>query len=112
MVVVQYPHFLFVQELGGDSYQDDEGNWVTEEPFWVFHSKCREETNGRASYINTRGGVHTMFSSLIQIPRGSNPIPEGRNVIISNVNSYTEEIRIKGSILKFDYGQLHNRLWV
>lgn len=112
MVVVQYPHFLFVQELEGKSYQDDDGNWVTDEPSWIYHSKCREETNGKGSYINTVDGEHIMFSSLIQLPKGTKSVTEGRKVVVSDIDSYNDGVRLRGHALKFDNGQLHCRLWV
>lgn len=111
-MVVQYPHFLFVQDLEGESYQDANGNWVTDEPTWKFHSKCREETNGKGSYINTVDGQHIMFSSLVQLPKKTEGVNEGRKVLISDNYSTTERIRLKGLVLKYDYGQLHCRLWV
>jgi len=42
MKVEQYPHYLF-SILGGESVQDDEGNWSDSETTTEFISVCREE---------------------------------------------------------------------
>lgn len=115
-MVTQYNHFLFKQSLGGDSVQDADGNWVTNTPRWVFHSVCREETNGKGSAINTADGKTIVFSSLIQLPKNVERIAENTPILVSELISETNDpegvIRIQGPTLKFDNGQLHCRLWV
>lgn len=111
-MVTQYNHYLFVQTVGGESVQDENGNWVTPEPGWSFHSMCREETNGKGAQIQTVDGKAIVYSSLIQLPQGTARITENTPVIVSETNNAQGVIRIKGPALKFDNGQLHCRIWV
>lgn len=109
--IVQYPHFLFVVEGGGDAIQDESGNWKEGEVSIKFFSRCREESDGRGTEIAVAGGTFHKVTSLIQIPKGKPTIPLGTPVIVSN-DDECNDIRIKGVCLKFDPSQLHSRLWV
>lgn len=113
-MVRQYNHYLFVQVLGNeeDTKRDEEGNWINDSPSWKFHSVCREETNGKGATIQGVDGKITVFSSLVQLPKGTARISEGTKVLVSESNTPEGIIRITGSALKFDPGQLHCRLWV
>ena len=55
MRVVQYPHFLFAVVPGGESTQDENGDWSDSDTTNVFMSMCREETDGRGSEIQVAG---------------------------------------------------------
>lgn len=113
MVIRQYSHFLFVKSLGGDSVQDEKGNWsVAPKEEWVLHSVCREETNGKGATIQGTDGKARVFSSLIQLPKGTPRIPEGTTILVSETEDHAGPIRIQGEAMKFDNGQLHCRLWV
>ena len=112
MNIVQYPHYLFVVKNGGEAYQDGDGNWVQPDnakPEMV--SICREETNGKGTQIQVAGGTFRVFSAMIYLPKGAPVIADGTTVFASNDIAGTD-IRIKGTALKFDDGQLHSRLWV
>jgi hypothetical protein len=113
MKVKQYPHYLFVVKSDSDSFQDENGNWNNATVNNVFLSKCREETNGSGAEIQTAGGTFYRYNALIQIPAGqlTQTINSGNIVFVAN-NSDGTDIRIKGTVLKYDNGQLHNRLWV
>ncbi len=106
----QYPHYLFVVK-GSESIQDDDGNWSESEADKPFVSSCREETNGKGTQVQAAGGKFIVFSSLIQLPKGSEKIEAGESVFISD-DPDGNNVRIKGTVLKFDQGQLHNRLWI
>lgn len=110
MKVEQYTHYLF-SILGGESVQDDEGNWSDSETTTEFISVCREETNGRGSEIQVAGGTFHRFTSLIQLPKDSQKVDVGTSIFVAN-NADGSDVRIEGVVLKFDKGQLHNRLWV
>lgn len=110
MVIKQYPHYLFALATG-ESAQDENGYWTDAEQKVIFLSKCREETDGRGSEVQTADGTYRKFSSIIQIPKGALNIEEGTNVFVSDGKDGSG-IRIKGIALKFDKGQLHSRLWV
>jgi hypothetical protein len=109
--IIQYPHYLFSVTNGDESVQDENGNWTEMQEDVVFVSMCREETNGKGSQIQIAGGTFYVFASLIQLPKGSPMIGVGTTVFVSN-DETGSDIRIKGQSLKFDNGQLHNRLWV
>lgn len=109
-MVRQYPHYLFTLTTG-ESAQDENGYWTDEAQQVVFLSKCREETDGRGSEVQTADGTYRKFSSLIQIPKGALMIQEGTSVFVAD-NEDGSGVRIKGTALKFDKGQLHSRLWV
>ncbi len=109
-MIVQYPHYLHAV-IGGESTQDDNGNWIQQEEEVVFISKCREETNGKGTQIQIAGGSFYVFASLIQLPRGAKQVSVGTQVFVSNDESGSN-VRVKGTALKFDAGQLHSRLWV
>lgn len=111
MGIVQYPHFLFLVESGTESVQDEYGNWSDAEPKNKFISVCREETNGKGTQIQTAGGKFILFAALIQLPKDCGQIDTGATVFISN-DADGNDIRVRGTVLKFDEGQLHSRLWV
>lgn len=108
--IKQYPHYLF-QEVGGVSQQNANGEWIETQSSTNFVSMCREETNGKGSEIVVAGGKYVKFSSLIQLPKGAQRIEVGANVIISN-DAEGSDVRVSGVCLKYDEGQLHNRLWL
>ena len=103
---------MFVLKNGNEAHQDGDGNWVqpdAAEPEMV--SICREETNGRGNEIQVGNGVFFKYSSLIQMPKGVKQILEGSTVFVSN-DQAGSDVRIKGTVLKFDSGQLHCRMWL
>ncbi len=105
----QYPHYLFMVSAS-EAQMNKKGTYIEPSKSTIFLSECREETNGKGRQI-VRGGQFIIFSSLIQLPISCVPIKEGTKVFISN-DSTGNDIRIKGTVLKFDKGQLHNRLWL
>lgn len=109
-MIEQYPHYLFLS-IAEPSTQDDEGNWLKQEGTTIFYGMCREETNGKGMQIRSADGTYHTFSSVIQLPKDSATLEVGTTVYISN-NSDGSDLRIQGSVFKFDKGQLHNRLWL
>lgn len=110
-MIIQYPHYLFALQSTGESVQDEDGYWTENAQQPVLLSKCREETDGRGSEVQTADGTFRKFSSLIQIPKGSLEVEDGTSVFVSESEDGSG-IRIRGKVLKFDKGQLHSRLWV
>lgn len=123
----QYPHYLYKRTSSGEAVQDANGSWHTSGGAWTFHSRCREETNGKGTQIQAASGKFVTFASLIQIPVGVERIPEGTEVAIADEPlepsalldqesmaeaKITGKVRISGECLKFDKGRLHSRLWV
>lgn len=111
-MVDQYPHFLFVFVPGGDSYQDSNGNWVENPGEWILYSACREETNGAGRQINGVDGKARVFSSNVYMPKGTERILEGTQILVSQTDSQEGPLRVKGTILKFDLNTFNCRLWV
>jgi len=108
-MVSQYPHFLFYVNAV-EAIRDSYGNYTQPTNETFFYSMCREETNGKGRQIQV-GGEQLVFSSLIQLPANSVTLKEGTKVLIyADVNKVT--MRIEGIVLKFDKGQLHNRIWI
>lgn len=107
----QYPHFLFVKSVA-EASQDADGNWLPTTENWVLHSVCREQSNGKGSVINSQDGKAIVFASVVHLSGKSERITEGTEVLISETNSPDGFVRIQEQVLKFDVGQLHNRLWL
>lgn len=112
-MVEQYPHYLFVFVPGGDSVLDeDTGNWVDSPGEWIFHSRCREETNGKGLQINGVDGKLRVFSSTVYMPKSAGSLSEGTEVLVSSTKDENGPRRVQGTCMKFDRGQLNTRLWV
>jgi hypothetical protein len=107
----QYPHFLFVHVVT-ESLQGEDGNWSDPVDTWVQHSICREETNGKGSTVNGPDGKAIVFSSTVYMPKSAARLKEGTEVLVSETDSANGVVRIKGQVLKFDPGQMNNRLWM
>ena len=111
MAIKQYPHYLFVLQ-SEEASQDEDGNWIGgSEPTPVFHSKCREEVNASGRRLEVAGGSYHVFKSVIQMPKNKGRIAEGSQIVITDDDA-GDNVRLEGSVLKFDKAQLHSRLWV
>ena len=108
----QYPHYLYVKVLGGESVQDADGNWVSQPDQLMLHSVCREETNGKGQMINGADGKSIVFSSVIYLPKSAARLKEGTEISVYEGIDATGVCRIRKQVLKFDVGQLGCRLWV
>lgn len=111
-MVKQYGHFLFKMVLGGDAVQDDDGTWVTPSPTWVFHSPCREETNGRGNVIQGADGQALVFSSIVLLPKGAVKIQEGTKVRVTEIKDPEGTLRVEKQVMKCDISQMHGRIWL
>ena len=80
----QYPHYLYKRTSSGEAVQDANGSWHTSGGAWTFHSRCREETNGKGTQIQAASGKFVTFASLIQIPVGVEIIPEGTEIAVAD----------------------------
>jgi hypothetical protein len=111
MALKQYPHYLFAIVAGGESVQDENGNWSDSESTPTLLSVCREETNNRGTELQVAGGTFHVFASLIQLPKNATKVEVGTSIFVSD-NADGTGVRIQGVVLKFDDGQLHSRLWI
>lgn len=110
-MVKQYPHYLFALSSEAAT-QNADGDFVDSgEKQYIFISMCREETNGRGSKLEVGDGTFIVYTSLIQLPKGSASVVEGQTVAVFDDEARTS-LRVSGECLKFDNGQLHNRLWL
>jgi len=111
-MVKQYPHYLFAVQNGGEAHQDEDGNWVQpDNAAPVLIASCREETNGKGTQIQVAGGTFHVFVSLIQLPKDTLLVGVGTSVFVAD-NADGTSVRVTGGVLKYDVGQLHNRLWI
>ena len=123
----QYPQYLYALHTGEATQSPTNGSWEPGEKAWELKSICREETNGKGHIIHTTGGDSIVFSSLIQIPVGTERINEGTEIVVTREeiepsqlldSDFTQEAKItgliiaKGKCLKYDFGRLHCRLWI
>ena len=108
--IVQYPHFLFIEETP-DAVQDEQGYWSESESSRKFLSRCREESDGRSTEYQVAGGKSYKATSVIQLPKYCPKVNKGARVIIAN-DIDCSDIRISGICLNFDAAQLHSRLWL
>jgi hypothetical protein len=94
--IVQYPHYLFEEDGGGTA---------------TFVCRCREETMGWDPAATIQTTLFGKRSSLIQIPYGERKMDVDTMVFVSNDDAGSD-IRVRGYVIKYDQGQLHNRLWI
>lgn len=109
-MVKQYPHYLFAVEAT-ESTQDANGDFSDGTVSYRFLSMCREETNGKGSKLEVGDGNFIVYTALIQLPAGSEEVVEGTKIAVYDDANRVHE-RVSGECLKFDNGQLHNRLWL
>lgn len=112
VAVKQYPHFLYTLVPGGDSYQDEAGNWVETPDTWAFKTICREETNGRGTSIQGADGKALVFSSLVLLSRGAGKVANGSTIRVCNTKDAEFSVRIEKTVLNCDISTLHGRIWL
>jgi hypothetical protein len=123
----QYPQYLYALRTGEAIQNPDTGSLENGIAIWELKGICREETNGKGHTVVTSGGETLVFSSLVQISRGTARINEGTEIIVAREevlpetllsDDFTEHAKItglivaKGKCLKYDFGRLHCRLWL
>ena len=122
----QYYEYLYALQVE-DSGQTANGSWTKGGEAWQLKAACREETNGKGSTIQTADGRILVFSSLIQLPKGTERINEGTKVVVTrepvdvaellNVD-FIKAAKASGLIVasgtceKYDSGRLHCRMWI
>jgi len=92
----QYPHYLFEEDAMG---------------VMSYVCRCREETFGFDPAATTQTVLFGKHSSIIQIPYGKRKIAVDTMIVVTNDEAGTD-IRVRGNVIKYDEGQLHNRLWI
>lgn len=111
-------------ETAGDTTIDENGDRVPAPSYWQYAGRCREESNGKGECITTADFKTYKFSSLIQMPAGTEKIDEGIRILVSAqpldpngiddgfLDESASSVRLIGTCAKFDEGRLHCRLWV
>lgn len=107
---VGHAHYLFVEE-NSLIYDEETGEMIPNDNGIIFISMCREQVNSSGKVISGTDGITIAFNSVIHLDKSVLPIELGKTIIVSN-DSEGKDIRIKGSVLRFTEGLLHNRLWV
>lgn len=105
-MITQYPYQLQVLTQG-ESVQDANGDWVTPATVWIDYCKCRDEA-GNGKYVKGVDGNDYLFSFLIQMPKGIEPISSGTQIRIMNGS----DVRQSGKVLFSRKDQLHTRSWI
>jgi hypothetical protein len=121
-----YYQYLYVLQHG-DAVKAANGSWETSGGTWDLWSFCREETNGRGDAIRTTDGKTLVYSSIVQLPKGTPRVDEGTAVMVSRERLTASQLGdpdfipgakssglvvAQGVCLKYDYGRLHCRLWI
>jgi hypothetical protein len=123
----QYPQYLYALRTEEATQAPNTGSWETSPSVWELKGICREETNGKGHTVTTSGGETIVFSSLIQIPKGTPRINEGTQIAVLREEVLPENLlnddfvaqsKIAGLIIavgkcmKYDFGRLHCRMWI
>jgi hypothetical protein len=121
-----YYQYLYAARHG-EAGRASNRSWNTGGGTWELWGNCREETNGKGAAIQTADGRARVFSSLIQIPKGTPRIDEGAEVLIARETIQVSQlydldfitgaksaglIVAHGTCLKYDFGRLHCRMWI
>lgn len=129
MVTTTHQYYQYLYALtNAQATQAANGSWVSSGGGWQLKAACREETNGKDTAIQTTDGRTLVFSSLIQLPKGTTRIDEGTEVIVTtaeveDVTDLADKDFIAaskasglvvavGTCAKFDVGRLHCRMWI
>lgn len=102
----QYPHKL-IATIATSATQDADGNWVpgsTESR----EIECRSEPNGAGRMIQLVDGSSVVYSSMVYMPRGTEPLPDQTAVSIT----WDGALVSSGKVLRFSKGQLNSRIWL
>ncbi|MGV0921901.1 hypothetical protein ACTS94_16390 [Empedobacter falsenii] len=110
MGAIGHIHYLFVED-NSLIYDEETGEMIPNPNGIKFISMCREQVNSSGKVIAGTDGITIAFNSLIHLDTSVLPIDLGKTIIVSN-DSEGKDVRIKGSVLRFTEGLLHNRLWV
>jgi hypothetical protein len=103
-MVIQYPHTLTLS-IRPEASLDINGNYVEGVPTTKTFS-CRVESNTKGAKVGLVDGTHYVFSWIVYLPKGSDLIPVGSEVIINSIQE------AKGEVKMFSKGQLNSRLWL
>ena len=128
MVTTTFQYYQYFYTFhAGEAEQAANGSWIEGRAAWELSAACREETNGKGTSIQTADGRTLVFSSLIQLPKGTARVDEGTKVIVTREPVDEAEllnedfikagkasglIVASGTCEKFDAGRLHCRLWI
>lgn len=122
----QYYQYLYVLN-NGEAAKLPNGSWDNGAGGWELKAACREETNGKGATIQTADRKDFVFASLIQLPKGTQRINEGTEIVVTNKEVDTKQLlepgfidsaKITGLVVvtgvcqKFDLGRLHCRMWI
>ncbi|MFV0149751.1 hypothetical protein OBJ95_05955 [Empedobacter falsenii] len=110
MGTIGHDHYLFIED-NSLIYDEETGEMIPNENGIKFVSMCREQVNSSGKVIAGTDGITIAFNSVIHLDKSVLPIDLGKTIIVSN-DSEGKDVRIKGSVLRFTEGLLHNRLWV
>ena len=88
----QYPQYLYALRHEESAQNPNTGSRKTSPAIWELKGICREETNGKGHSIQTAGGETTIFSSLVQLPKGTPRINEGTQIAVTRTEIEPDEL--------------------
>src|SRR5574344_282306 len=88
----QYYQYLYALSNDGNAIQLPNGRWEEQGGSYELKAACREVTDGKGSTINTADGKSLVFASLIQLPKGTERIDEGTEVIVAREEVDTTQL--------------------
>ena len=106
-MVIQYPYTLEKLVKTEAGYNPETGEYLSASDHWVFVSNCRDDEGSGRREVTEDGEVYT-FTTLIQLPRGTDGIKSGDKV---RVTEGCGRVRFDGSVVKFRRDQFHSRIW-
>jgi hypothetical protein len=111
-MVKQYPHTLKLS-AAGSATEDAEGNWSTPAPA-LTERVCRyEPSDGRnGGVIQAADGEQVSYNGVVYMPLSSS-IAFGATVEVWEADSAgLEVLKAKGTVKRFDRGQLNQKVWL
>ncbi|MBN8852228.1 MAG: hypothetical protein J0H07_10255 [Sphingobacteriales bacterium] len=105
--ISQYPHTLTLTSIS-DSVQDGNGNWM-QGAVTVSERACRAEPSSSGRYLVGSDGDKIYYDFVIYMPLPAGTIGAGTKAEITNQDL---EFLAKGTIKRFNRGQLNARAWL
>lgn len=103
----QYDYDLEKLVISGGG-KDSDGYPIPTSQNWVFHSKCRDEPNGKAQYIMVADGSRYQYAAIILCPEGTSELKDGTRIRVKK----GQKIRLDSTVKNSDESNFHTRIWV
>jgi hypothetical protein len=109
-MIAQYPHSLRYSTVTPAS-QDSNGDWVSGTTDTIV-KPCRYEPANGSAFIFGADGQQVVYSGTVYMPLGIS-IAFGAEVEVWGFdNNKVLVLKVKGTVKRFDRGQLNQRIWL